>query len=188
MTRETAQTWKEAHGVESIVDFVQLEDDNVRSALLQSLSPTQVSDIARFCNSYPSIEVAFDLPGLEPIEAADDALEYRVRIESQTSVKVVAQVARDNVDEDSDEVYGKVVSSRYPHAKQEEWWLLVGDPAQNVLYGIKRFTLARRAQVKLEFELPNDLSTIDALQLKLYLMCDSYVGCDQEYDFTLRLD
>eukprot|EP01033_Poteriospumella_lacustris_P002814 gene2814-2044_t len=46
VTRETAQTWKEAHGVESIVDFVQLEDDNVRSALLQSLSPTQVSDIA----------------------------------------------------------------------------------------------------------------------------------------------
>lgn len=40
----------------------------------------------------------------------------------------------------------------------------------------------------MEFELPNDLSSVDAMHLKLYLMCDSYLGCDQEYDFTLRLD
>jgi pre-mRNA-splicing helicase BRR2 len=197
LTAKHVRLLRETHGVESVVDFLQLEDEARMAFLQEGFSTQQVSDVARFCNAYPSIEVAFDLPGLESEEGNEDELVYSVRIEDQTSVKVVAQITRDNIDEDeeSEETLanvGKVVSQRYPQTanavKREEWWLLVGDAKQNILYGIKRFTLARRAQVKIDFELPNDLSSIDALQLKLYLMCDSYLGCDQEYDFTLRLN
>lgn len=41
--------------VSSIFDLLDLEDD-VRQAILQ-MTPAQMSDVARFCNHYPSIEV-----------------------------------------------------------------------------------------------------------------------------------
>jgi hypothetical protein len=43
--------------------------------------------------------------------------------------------------------------------------------------------------VKIDFEVPNNL--IEGIQnevaLKLYLVCDSYLGCDQVFDFMLRV-
>ena len=44
------------------------------------------------------------------------------------------------------------------------------------LLSIKRVTIARRLDVRLEFSLP--AGTHD--RLRLYLMCDSYVGADRE--------
>jgi pre-mRNA-splicing helicase BRR2 len=39
-------------------------------------------------------------------------------------------------------------------------------------------------KVKLEFTAPEDRGDYN---LVLYLMCDSYVGCDQEYEFNISV-
>lgn len=190
---------EEAEAVDTIFDFLNLEDDR-RSRVLEGYTPAQVSDIARFCNAYPSIDVAFDLPGLEAVGGENDEEEedkvYRVDIESQTSVKVVAVVQRDNLDEDTDlSSLGKVVASRFPHPKREEWWLLVGDAKTNTLYGIKRFTLTQRAQVckscciAMFFSFISVHKTIMSILQCLYLcLCDwlsQYV--DEYYWRTYRM-
>ena len=71
---------------------------------------------------------------------------------------------------------------RYPKAKEEGWWLVVGDTKSNTLLAIKRVSLQRRSKVKLDFTAPSD---VGMKPYTLYFMCDSYLGCDQEYPFTV---
>jgi pre-mRNA-splicing helicase BRR2 len=67
--------------------------------------------------------------------------------------------------------------------KDEGWWLVVGQPKTNALISIKRVTLQQKVQVKLDFVAP----AAGKHEYVLYFMCDSYMGCDQEYKFTLNV-
>lgn len=95
----------------------------------------------------------------------------------------------------------------YPKVKAENWWLVVGDAKANTCLALKRITLESalnvRAlvlnrfvvvvvvhlrlwmpQVKLEFAAPE---APGAHAYSLYFMSDSYMGCDQVYDFELNV-
>ena len=65
---------------------------------------------------------------------------------------------------------------RYPARKEEQWWLVVGDPKANSLLAIKRVSLQRKSKVKLDFAAPSETGSH---HLVLYFMCDSYLGADQ---------
>lgn len=45
--------------MESIFDIMEMEDED-RSGLLQ-LTDAQMADVARFCNRYPNIELAYEV-------------------------------------------------------------------------------------------------------------------------------
>lgn len=53
-----------------------------------------------------------------------------------------------------------------------------------MLYAIRKLTVKADTQAKLEFEAPKTLGQHD---LTLYFMCDSYLGCDQEYNIQLNV-
>lgn len=55
------------------------------------------------------------------------------------------------------------------------WWLVVGDAASRQLLVIKRVTVNKSLSVKLEFSLPKGTHL-----LKLYAICDSYIGADHD--------
>jgi len=72
----------------------------------------------------------------------------------------------------------------YPKEKEESWWLVVGGP-KDALVAIKRITISKATMsVKLDVELGDEAGTFD---YTLYLMSDSYQGCDQEYSFKLNV-
>ena len=48
---------------------------------------------------------------------------------------------------------------------------------------IKRLTLQQKAKVKLNFTAP----AAGKHKVKLFFMCDSYIGCDQEYELDLNV-
>jgi pre-mRNA-splicing helicase BRR2 len=49
---------------------------------------------------------------------------------------------------DEEEAKAPIVHApRYPKAKEEGWWLVIGDPKANALVCIKRITLQQRAKV-----------------------------------------
>ena len=77
----------------------------------------------------------------------------------------------------------QVHAPRFPKDKEEGWWLVVGDVAANSLLCIKRISLQLKAKVKLEFTAPEP----GEYAYKLYLMSDSYLGCDQEYELPLKV-
>ena len=51
------------------------------------------------------------------------------------------------------------------------------------LISIKRLTLQTKAKVKLDFSAPSPGSH----KYVLYFMCDAYMGCDQEYPFSVKV-
>ena len=129
---------------------------------------TQLTDIARFCNRFPNIDLAYDLVGGDTVTSGED---------------VSLQVTLERDLEGRTEV-GAVDAPRFPKVKEEGWWLVVGDTKSNQLLAIKRVTLQRKARAKLDFTAPAEPGK---KSYTLYFMCDSYMGCDQEYNFTVNV-
>ncbi|KAJ6888893.1 DExH-box ATP-dependent RNA helicase DExH12-like [Populus alba x Populus x berolinensis] len=166
-TKELAKKCQENPGrsIETLFDLVEMEDDE-RRELLQ-LSDSQVLDIVRFCNQFPNIDMSYEVMDGDNVRAGED-------------ITVLVTLARDL---EGTEV-GPVDGPRYPKAKEEGWWLAVGDTKSNLLLAIKRVSLQRKSKVKLEFAAPTDAGR---MSYTLYFMCDSYLGCDQEYNFSVDM-
>nr|XP_023027359.1 putative U5 small nuclear ribonucleoprotein 200 kDa helicase [Leptinotarsa decemlineata] len=147
-------------GVETVFDIMELEDED-RSKLLQ-LTDNQMADVAKFCNRYPNIELTYEVLDKD-------------QLHSGSSVHVAVQLERE------DEVSGPVIAPFYPQKREEGWWVVIGDPKTNSLLSIKRLTLQQRARVKLDFVAPSP----GHHNYTLYFMSDAYLGCDQEYKFSI---
>eukprot|EP01086_Lenisia_limosa_P014921 TRINITY_DN4664_c0_g1_i2.p1 TRINITY_DN4664_c0_g1~~TRINITY_DN4664_c0_g1_i2.p1 ORF type:complete len:326 (+),score=97.24 TRINITY_DN4664_c0_g1_i2:398-1375(+) len=157
-----------AVGVESVLDMIEMEEAD-RQKVLVNLPKEKMSDVALFCNRYPNVDVAHELMTGESAEAGDMA-----------SLAVVLD--RDLDDEDPSP--GNVFAPRYPQAKAEGWWLVVGDVEENSILAVKRVQLDRVAKAKIDFPVPE---TVGERELTLFVMCDSYLGVDQEFQFNLKI-
>ncbi|OLY81668.1 U5 small nuclear ribonucleoprotein 200 kDa helicase [Smittium mucronatum] len=106
---------------------------------------------------------------------------------------------------------GPIIAPFYPFKKDEAWWVVITYPESNSLVAVKRVTISSELEFNLQFEAPswkflsnktlgsntsNVSSEVGSLsenfngevalvKYKLYLMCDSYAGCDQEVDLEL---
>ncbi|KAL3734464.1 hypothetical protein ACJRO7_023766 [Eucalyptus globulus] len=167
-TKDLAKKCLENPGksVETVFDLLEMEDGE-RQELLQ-MSDSQLLDIARFCNRFPNIDLTYEVLNNESVSAGDD---------------MTLQVMLERDMEGRTEV-GPVDGPRYPKAKEEGWWLVVGDTKTNQLLAIKRVSLQRKSKVKLEFSAPSEAGK---KTYSLYFMCDSYLGCDQEYNFNVNV-
>ena len=109
--------------VENVFDILELEDD-VRNDLLR-LENRQMSDVARFCNSYPNIEMEYEV------------VKQEEEISTKSVVRMVVKLSRDedDVPDDLSEL-GKVVAPSFPDSNLVEgWWLVVGD-SKAILYSL----------------------------------------------------
>ena len=118
-------------------------------------------DVAAFVNSYPTLDVSHEF----------------VKGEYTSSTPIVLQVSLSR-DADEDENEGGdilVVAPHFPAKKMVNWWVVVGEQSSRQLLSIKRVTVSKSLNVKLEFTLPKGEHA-----LKLYVICDSYVGADHD--------
>jgi len=136
---------------------MEMEDDK-RNKLLQ-MDVKQMRDVAKFVNSYPTLDVSYELAKGEYTAGAP------------IFIKVV--LSRDADEEDPDDQI--VVAPFYPVKKMANWWVVIGEPSTRQLHVIKRVTISKSLAVKLEFTLPKGTHS-----LKLYVICDSYVGADHD--------
>jgi len=146
--------------VDTIFDIMEMEDED-RNEMLK-LSEAQMADVARFCNRYPNIELNYEVVDKD-------------QVSSGSPVNIVCSLERE------DEVAGPVIAPFFPLKREEGWWVVVGDPKSNSLISIKRLTLSQKAKVKLDFVAPAP----GKHSYNLYFMSDSYMGCDQEYKFSI---
>jgi pre-mRNA-splicing helicase BRR2 len=136
------------------------------------LSQAQLAQAANFTNNkYPSIELDFELEDPDNITAGTPSY-VRIKIERE-------------VDEEDDavEIDTTVHAPFYPVKKMENWWLVIGEESTRTLLAIKRVTIGRRLNLRLEYTVP----TPGEHELKLFLMSDSYVGVDQDPSFTITV-
>lgn len=165
-TKELAKRCQENPGrsIETVFDLVEMEDDERRDLL--QMSDSQLLDIARFCNRFPNIDMTYEVLDDDDVRPGEN---------------VTLQVTLERDLEGRSEV-GPVDAPRYPKPKEEGWWLVVGDTSNNQLLAIKRVALQRKAKVKLVFTAPAE---VGKKAFTIYFMCDSYLGCDQEYNFNI---
>ncbi|KAF9411851.1 hypothetical protein HW555_009456 [Spodoptera exigua] len=149
-------------GVETVFDVMELED-NARAKLLQ-LSPTEMADVARFCNRYPNVELTYEVVNERHLRAGKP---------------VVVEVSLER----EDDIAGPVIAPFFPQKREEGWWVVIGDPKTNTLLSIKRVSLARTAKVRLDFV----CGAPGRHTYTLYFMSDAYLGADQEYRFTAEV-
>ncbi|KAH0437006.1 pre-mRNA splicing helicase [Colletotrichum camelliae] len=159
--------------IKDIFDFMEAmnpEENPDYAKLIKrlGLSQNQLAQAAAFTNDkYPDIELEHSILDEEDIRANEPAY-------------LSVQIQR-NVDED-EEFDPSVHAPFYPAKKLENWWLVVGEEGTKNLLAIKRVTIGRELKVKLEFTVP----TAGKHNLKLFLMSDSYVGVDQEREFSIE--
>lgn len=161
------------NSVESIYDLQEAED-NIREKITNGLSSKQLTQLAKSTNRYPDIEMAY-------------AVEDEKELTTSDSVVLMVQLERDIEEEEEEEEefsVGPVSAPLFPKSQAEGWWLVVADTANNKLYGIKRITIQKQITEKLEFMPPTKAGSH---KLTLYLICDSYAGCDQELEFQINL-
>jgi pre-mRNA-splicing helicase BRR2 len=165
------------HSIKDIFEFMDAMDPSENpnyATLVKSLglSQTQLAQAANFTNSkYPNIELEFEVEDPDEITAGAPAY---------LKVKIVRDV--DDEDESAD-VDTTVHAPFYPVKKMENWWLVVGDEKSKALLAIKRVTISRSLNVRLEYTVPNP----GKHELKLFLMSDSYVGVDQDPSFEVNV-
>lgn len=123
---------------------------------------TYSARVAKFVNSYPNIEVTY------AIEDADS-------LTSSDSITLNVTLDREADEENPDDQVAD--APHFPHRKMVSWWLVVGDSKSKQLHAIKKVTVKGRLETRLDFSLP-----MGEFDLKLYLICDSYAGADQDFD------
>jgi pre-mRNA-splicing helicase BRR2 len=132
------------------------------------LNNKQLAQAAAFTNDkYPSIDMDFEVEDSENITSGEPAY---------LKVKIQREV------EEDDEVDTVVHAPFYPNQKMENWWLVVGEEKTKNLLAIKRVTIGRKLDLRLEYVVPSP----GEHELTLYLMSDSYVGVDQAPTFTVN--
>ncbi|WIA19957.1 hypothetical protein OEZ85_005838 [Tetradesmus obliquus] len=156
-----------AKDVSTVFDLVEMDDEE-RRELLQ-LSDRQLDEVTAVCNRYPDISVTTELPDGPDVAAGD-------------SVTLIVNLDRE-MEEDATEL-GPVHAPRFPGVREEGWWLVVGNPKANKLLGIKRVSFGKSQRVKLAFDAPAE---VGVSKLTLFFMCDSWLGCDQEYEVELNV-
>ncbi|CDI87290.1 sec63 domain-containing DEAD/DEAH box helicase, putative [Eimeria praecox] len=154
--------------VKDVFDFMNMEDAQ-REKLLASLTQAQLREVAKASNRYPVISLEFELSKTDNISPGEN-------------VQCTVQLERDLADGDT---VGPVYAPLFPKEKEEQWWLVIGQSAPNGLNAIKRISITKQnSTVKLAFEAPE---TSGKHQFVLFLMCDSYIGADQEHKFEIRV-
>ena len=149
-------------GVQSVFDLIDLEDAD-RNDVLQ-MDKAQLADVARFCNRYPSIVLEHEVEDADALHAG-------------APVSIAVTLERD----DEEAQAGPVIAPFFPQRKDENWWLVLGETATNTLLAIKRLTTVQSTVLSFPAPAPGQHDCV------LYFICDSYTGCDQEYEISLNI-
>uniref|UniRef100_A0AC35TM19 Helicase ATP-binding domain-containing protein n=1 Tax=Rhabditophanes sp. KR3021 TaxID=114890 RepID=A0AC35TM19_9BILA len=151
--------------VNNINDLLMMEDED-RLQLLQ-MTDAQLVDVVKFCNNYPDIEVQHEVE--------------KSVVEGGGEVTLSISLTREN---DVNGLAPPVVAPFYPATKKDEgWWVVIGEPSANAIHYIKKITFNKHYAGHISFEAPTE----GIHQMKMYLICDSYLGADQEFPFEITV-
>jgi pre-mRNA-splicing helicase BRR2 len=181
-------------GVGGVFDLADMEPAELDALLAEKAglaAEEERRDVARVCARYPDVSVTTEL--LVPAGG---------KVARGGGGALSVALARDNAPAAIDPSTGALTPAhapRFPGRRDEGWWLVLGDTKANRLYAVKRVALAGKAKAKLAFEVPGDLVLEGGggggggqrgggkLRLTLFLMCDSWVGCDQEFEVDVEV-
>lgn len=163
----------------------------------QEFQSGQIAQAWSFLSCLPVLEVQMSVKGWweesqEQTErllpaAGPNRKEKSSWLEVHADQEYVLQVSltRINVGQQKRRQDSKAQSPRFPKAKDEGWFLVLGEVDRKELLAVKRVGYVRnRTAVSLAFFTPEKTGKCI---YTLYLMSDSYLGLDQQYDIHLNV-
>ncbi|KAI8647168.1 Sec63 Brl domain-containing protein [Parasitella parasitica] len=170
--------------VKSLADLTKLPDNQIKQIFsnIRDLDDNSVQEIHRVICRLPNISVKADIDTKKPYLIPET--EYKITIQLNRFVR------------DKHKTHdGRIHSPHFPKPQYESWWIVLGNPNNGELLGLKRVsmrngpneTLSNRATTNISFETPAHLGKHN---YTLYLICDGYLGLDQNIPITFetRLD
>ncbi|VAI08395.1 unnamed protein product [Triticum turgidum subsp. durum] len=140
-------------GVSTVLSLL----DHSREELHKLLQPFSAADLYQDLQHFPRLDVKVKLQNEDKEQSKPQMLNIRMQIKNTRRSP-------------------RVFSSKFPKAKQEAWWLVLGNTTSSELYGLKRISFADRV-LNTRMELPPMLNIQEA---KLIVVSDCYLGFDQE--------
>lgn len=167
------------------------------SMIGQELQANQIAQAWSFLSHLPVLEVQMSVKGWwedsqEQTERRLPAAGVNLREESSwmdvhADQEYVLQVSlrRINVGQQRRKQDSKAQAPRFPKVKDEGWFLVVGEVDRRELLAVKRVGYVRNCtSVSVAFYTPEKTGRCI---YTLYLLSDSYLGLDQQYDFHLNV-
>jgi pre-mRNA-splicing helicase BRR2 len=151
--------------INDINDLINMNDNEINE-LLNNFNEEMMNEIAEICNRIPNIEMKIKLN------------KKTFKINEIASVEI--NLIRD-VDDDVN-VLSNVHSNFFPGVKEENWWIVVC--LMNKIVVIKRINFCKKINLNVEFKIENE---IGIFLYKIYLICDSWIGCDLEESFNIEI-
>ncbi|XP_045068949.1 activating signal cointegrator 1 complex subunit 3 [Coregonus clupeaformis] len=172
--------------------------ENTFAAIVgEVLQPHQISQAWSFLSHLPVMEVRLSVKGWwegcgeqteRPLPAAGGKLrDDRSWLDVHADQEYVLQVSlqRINAGQQRRKQDSKAQAPRFPKNKDEGWFLVLGEVERRELLAVKRIGYCRhRSTVSLAFYTPEKTGKCI---YTLYLMSDSYLGLDQQYDLHLNV-
>ncbi|KAM3314918.1 hypothetical protein ACQJBY_033591 [Aegilops geniculata] len=140
-------------GVSTVLSLL----DRSREELHKLLQPFSAAELYQDLQHFPRLDVKVKLQNEDKEQSKPQMLNIRMQIKNTRRSP-------------------RVFSSKFPKAKQEAWWLVLGNITSSELYGLKRISFADRV-LNTRMELPPVLNIQEA---KLIVVSDCYLGFDQE--------
>ncbi|KAM3230161.1 hypothetical protein ACQJBY_060762 [Aegilops geniculata] len=140
-------------GVSTVLSLL----DRSREELHKLLQPFSAAELYQDLQHFPRLNVKVKLQNEDKEQSKPQMLNIRMQIKNTRRSP-------------------RVFSSKFPKAKQEAWWLVLGNITSSELYGLKRISFADRV-LNTRMELPPMLNMQEA---KLIVVSDCYLGFDQE--------
>jgi pre-mRNA-splicing helicase BRR2 len=169
-THEKVQTFKSKH-IDDVFALINMENEDERKMML-NVNESELKNIADVCNRYPDISMN--------VTVCNTNMKTTNVFQGKENIVVVVELNREWEDNELSCVY----SECYPCDKEEAWWVIVGCIKDNILISIKRVNFVKGIKLTIEFPAPEEEGHYE---YKLYLLCDSWIGCDQDDDFSFEV-
>ena len=158
-------------------------EEEDRNSLLR-ISESDMERLATICNRLPVVELSYEV---KKADQNDKSKEFQIG----ETLNLIVTVIRDEEEEEALQAFTQPVFAQFfPEKKMEEWWLIVGHVKSGKVLCNRKITDEFRAvqsvRKKLSFEI-EDVGEDEFAEFRLYLICDSYIGCDMEEDFKIKI-
>lgn len=168
--------------------------EQLATALRNDFEEPDIEQIHKTLCSMPTLDVQFSLIG-----------QHKAEVSTCRSIKVPAtkddwmQIHRDQdytlqtnfhryvnkMHRTNETLIPKVHCPKFPKAKDEGWFLVLGAPHDGELIAMKRCSYRNtRSTHQVTFKAPHRIGRII---YTVYIMSDSYIGFDQQYDIHLEV-
>ncbi|XP_061919735.1 activating signal cointegrator 1 complex subunit 3 [Entelurus aequoreus] len=184
-------------GLPELITACNGKDSIFASIIGQELPSSHVAQAWAFLSHLPVLEVGLSVKGWweknqeqteRPLPAAAANLrEERNWLEVHADQEYVLQVSlrRINMGQQRRKQDSKAQAPRFPKVKDEGWFLVIGEVDHKTLLAVKRVGYVRNhTNVSIAFYTPENAGKCI---YTLYLMSDSYLGLDQQYDIYLNV-